>query len=211
METIVIVAVFLILSRLFRKQLPKIIGNGGERLVSWNLDELGKDEYKVLNNMYLQSQGNTYGTQIDHVVISRFGVFVIETKGHGGWIFGNANDEKWTEVVYHKKYRFYNPLRQNYAHLKAVEMIVKPRFSNLPVIGFVVFPSARKLQVTGSNFVGNTRDIVNKIREYKTPFISGVERDEIYQAIVDKNITNDELRAGHTQQVQLLKATRENK
>lgn len=37
-------------------------------------------------------------TQVDHILVSRFGVFVIETKDYSGWIFANAADAKWTSV-----------------------------------------------------------------------------------------------------------------
>jgi len=62
-------------------------------------------------------------TQVDHVIVSRFGVFVIETKNMTGWIFGDERSRKWTQTLYRKKYPFQNPLRQNYKHVKAVESI----------------------------------------------------------------------------------------
>ena len=61
-------------------------------------------------------------TQIDHVFVSRFGVFVVETKNMGGWIFGEPNQHRWTQVLPGgRKQQFQNPLRQNHRHVKAVE------------------------------------------------------------------------------------------
>lgn len=62
-------------------------------------------------------------TQVDHVIVSRFGVFVIETKNHKGWVFGEERSRKWAQVIYRNKYQFLNPLRQNYKHLKAVQEV----------------------------------------------------------------------------------------
>jgi restriction system protein len=45
---------------------------------------------------------------------------VIETKNVDGWIFGRENDAKWTRVLFDKKWRFQNPLRQNYRHTRAL-------------------------------------------------------------------------------------------
>ena len=59
-------------------------------------------------------------TQIDHIVVSAFGIFVIETKNVAGWIFGRENDAKWTQVLFGKKWRFQNLLRQNYRHTRAL-------------------------------------------------------------------------------------------
>lgn len=60
-------------------------------------------------------------TQIDHVVIARCGVFVIETKTMAGRIFGDARQARWTQVLPGHKTRFQNPLRQNYKHIKVIE------------------------------------------------------------------------------------------
>ena len=73
--------------------------------------------YHVLNDIYLPlDDGLT--TQIDHVVVSPFGVFVIETKTYKGWIFGNSRDAQWTQALPKRKSRFQNPLRQNYLHVQ---------------------------------------------------------------------------------------------
>src|SRR5262245_49165760 len=55
-------------------------------------------------------------SEIDHLIVSRFGLFVIELKDHSGWIFGDENDAYWTAVYFRKKFSFQNPLRQNYGH-----------------------------------------------------------------------------------------------
>ncbi len=60
-------------------------------------------------------------TQIDHIFVSRYGVFVVETKNMSGWIFGNERDRQWTQRFRNgHKTRLQNPLRQNYRHTKAV-------------------------------------------------------------------------------------------
>lgn len=60
-------------------------------------------------------------TEVDHILVSRFGVFVIETKDFSGWIFANASDAGWTQVHYRRKFTFQNPIRQNFRHLRAVQ------------------------------------------------------------------------------------------
>jgi restriction system protein len=71
-----------------------------------------------MNSVTLPTGNGT--TQIDHILISRFGVFVIETKHYKGWIFGDASNPKWTQVVFRKKSRFQNPIHQNYKHVTTV-------------------------------------------------------------------------------------------
>jgi hypothetical protein len=88
-------------------------------------------EQKTAFKMWLTLDSNTYHgftdliipspsgtTQIDHVVVSPYGIFIIETKNKGGWIFGDEKSAKWTQTFRRKKYSFQNPLRQTYRHKK---------------------------------------------------------------------------------------------
>jgi restriction system protein len=75
-------------------------------------------QYRIFNNIIIQTERGS--TQIDHVIVSKYGLFAIETKDKTGWIFGDPDQERWTQVIYNKKQPFQNPLRQNYRHTKAL-------------------------------------------------------------------------------------------
>lgn len=93
--------------------------NDGEAKVSRALKgRFGPPDYHLLNHVTLSTSGDS--TQIDHILVSRFGVFVIETKDLGGWIFGDASSASWTQVLFKAKFRFQNPIHQNYKHVCAV-------------------------------------------------------------------------------------------
>ncbi|MDD9997511.1 MAG: NERD domain-containing protein [Gammaproteobacteria bacterium] len=84
---------------------------------------LPKSIYTPIHDVTLPTPDGT--TQIDHIFVSRFGVFVVETKNMAGWIFGGERDRQWTQMFRGgKKARFLNPLRQNYRHVKAVEAAI---------------------------------------------------------------------------------------
>lgn len=103
-------------------RLPVVKGMFGELFVALMLRLfLDKRRYHRLHNVTLPTIDGT--TQIDHVVVSEFGIFVIETKNMRGWIFGSENQAQWTQKIYRKNVRFQNPLRQNYKHTKAVEAV----------------------------------------------------------------------------------------
>lgn len=99
---------------------PMLAGRLGEAKVRRMNVELPVGEYTDVGEVTLALQDGTT-TQIDHVVVSRFGVFVIETKMYDGWIFGSAKSKKWTQQLYNKKSQFQNPIRQNWRHVKALE------------------------------------------------------------------------------------------
>ncbi|WP_201585705.1 NERD domain-containing protein [Psychrobacter jeotgali] len=81
--------------------------------------KLEKEVYHRLNNITLPLS-NGGSTQIDHVIVSVYGIFVIETKNYKGWIFGNEKQKQWTQVIMGRKYKFQNPLQQNYLHIKTL-------------------------------------------------------------------------------------------
>ncbi|WP_201508950.1 NERD domain-containing protein [Psychrobacter alimentarius] len=82
--------------------------------------KLDKDVYHRLNNVTLP-RGNGGSTQIDHVIVSVYGIFVIETKNYKGWIYGSETQRQWTQSFPNgSKFKFQNPLRQNYLHIKTL-------------------------------------------------------------------------------------------
>ena len=88
---------------------PKFIGKVGENKVARILNSLPR-EYKVVNNVIIPNQRGT--SQIDHIVLSPYGIFVIETKNYSGWIFGNEQSEKWKQTFKTTQGNyFYNPLK----------------------------------------------------------------------------------------------------
>ena len=97
-------------------------GRIGEEWVRDTLERLDQEQFAVMRNVILPFGGKT--TEIDAIVFSRFGIFVIEVKTWSGWIFGQRGDKTWT-VAYPggRKKRFGNPLRQNHGHVKALAAV----------------------------------------------------------------------------------------
>ena len=100
---------------------PSQKGKRGERLVAMRLRKGLSDEYLILNDIYLPLPDGTT-TQIDHIVVSQYGVFVDETKTYSGWIFGDEKSKDWTQSIYRKKSRFQNPMRQNFNLLQSLNL-----------------------------------------------------------------------------------------
>jgi hypothetical protein len=97
--------------------------NRGEALLSHvALTNFGPPDYHLMNHVTLPMNDGT--TQVDHILVSRFGVFVIEAKDYKGWIFANANQANWTQVLFNWKFRFQNPIFQNLRHVRAVRELL---------------------------------------------------------------------------------------
>jgi len=85
----------------------------GEKATTFRLWlSLNRDVYRRFDHLILPSSNGT--TQIDHLIVSEFGLFIVETKNKTGWIFGSPDQPYWTQVIYDNKYRFQNPLHQTF-------------------------------------------------------------------------------------------------
>jgi restriction system protein len=119
-EFVGIVVFGLVLVAFFVVRSPWFKGARGEAHVNSALRRLlDENDYQLFKDLTLPCRDGT--TQVDHIVVSPFGVFVIETKNMKGWIYGGADQPRWTQVIYGHKSQFQNPIRQNYKHVKAVQ------------------------------------------------------------------------------------------
>ena len=114
------------------------IGKYGETLTARKLkvsNFLG-NKGKILRNLYLPTEeGGT--SEIDLIYITQKGILVIESKNYSGWIFGRQYDQYWTQSLpNHSKNRFYNPIRQNYNHIKWLQQYLE---LDIPLFSFIVF------------------------------------------------------------------------
>ena len=176
-----------------------------ERFVTSRLKSyLDNGDYAIINNVLLPSNGNIKTSQIDHIIISIYGIFCIETKSHSGWIFGSRNCRRWTQVLYRSKFPVRNPFLQNYSHIKAIELALGKEKIRVPIISLVVFPSADKIIVEDTDEVGNMDHIIGKILSYDVKKYKYSECQEMIRQILLVNIIDDESRAEHIREVQEL-------
>ena len=161
----------LVIPLLFLKaflQNPKVKGRIGERAVRSVIGkDLDEETYIEFHDLIIPSRSGT--TQIDHIYVSIFGIFVIETKNYTGWIFGSEKQSKWTQVVYKQKHYFQNPLHQNYAHIKALSELLQ-----LPEEKFhsmVVFLGDCELKTQMPPNVCRIRQAASYIRRFQTTLL----------------------------------------
>lgn len=123
----------------FKAFKPFLKGKMGEFAVSTHVKlYLDKEKYTLLNDCTLPD-GQNKTTQIDHILFSPYGIFVIETKNYKGWIFGGERQKTWTQKIYKKSYKFQNPLHQNYKHQKVLEDILTDILEPTLIHSIVVF------------------------------------------------------------------------
>lgn len=94
---------------------------------------------KIYHDVYLKNIHGNY-TQIDCVLVTDFGIIVIEIKDYSGWIFGDGNKKYWTKLLNYGKerYQFYSPIFQNKNHILALKEQSKT-VHELPIISVIIF------------------------------------------------------------------------
>ena len=85
------------------------------RSISKNLN---KNEYHLINDISMPTLSGA--TQIDHLIVSPYGIFVVDTKYMKGWIFGGEHEKDWVQSTSSGKFKFQNPLHKNHKHIKAL-------------------------------------------------------------------------------------------
>lgn len=114
-----LVKIIKFLFRIPKHDRPK--GNAGEKRVGRILRTLNDKEYRVINDITIRNKDENT-TQIDHVVVSIYGIFVIETKDYKGQIYGKEDDYKWVQFFNrNSKFPFLNPIIQNQGHITALK------------------------------------------------------------------------------------------
>ena len=111
---------------LFRKVVVAMkegTGGLGEYLIEYGIEH-GKlpGRIEVFRNVLVpRKKGPTDESEVDVLLLHETGLYVIESKNYSGWIFGSEGQRQWTQTLEGgKKERFYNPIMQNRAHVRAL-------------------------------------------------------------------------------------------
>jgi hypothetical protein len=104
-QLLIIIIIAFFVFRLISRS-PKYKGASGEKKVAGKLEKLIDqiEGARIFHNLILETPDGS--TQIDHLVLSTTGIFVIETKNMSGWIFGGDKQRMWTQTIYMKKQNF---------------------------------------------------------------------------------------------------------
>ncbi len=179
------------------------IGKDGEKEVSLVLSSLPQ-EYLVVNNVIIPDQmtdpERKHTTQIDHIVVSPFGIFVIETKNYKGWIFGSEKSKEWKEVFKTTpEHYFYNPIKQNWGHIYALAEHLQLKTRVFKPI--VVFSDGCKLNVETTTPVIYLSQLKGLILSYIAEIIPRKDVARIYDRLNKIILAGEEVENKHIQSI----------
>jgi hypothetical protein len=192
---------FIILMAIFGTVLkfPKAKGWFGELLVKLYLNKLKQPEYYTLHNILLET-GENKTSQIDHIVISVYGIFLIETKHYKGIITGNDKDQFWIQHLGWNQYQFYNPVKQNAGHIRALKKILKDQY--IPkYISIICFSSFTNLKATSNTPVIHLSSLLKTIQMYKYKVMKAEDVKMFYHLIKSANRNNPKAIKMHIERI----------
>lgn len=182
-------------------------GIAGERRVSKSLNsKLDTTKYRVIDDLTLPTHTGT--TQIDHIVVSRYGVFVVETKNMSGWIFGGAAQRNWTQVVNGGKTSFRSPIHQNIGHLRALQnqLNIEGRYLH-NIVAFA--GEAEPKTEFPDNVTWDAGALINRIEGFNRSVFSDGEVSKFVAILSEREFRTDaETRRSHIKHVQAIVAQR---
>lgn len=185
--------------------LNDIILDTGTKLEKYQPQIYGVDNFK-----HITRNGKVYSvihqtTQLDHIIVSNYGIFVIETKNHKGFIFGDLNGAVWTQTFRGAgHFTFYNPVQQNEGHLRNLskQTGIKRNF----MTGMIVFTNPEaNLENVKCPFCYTVDQLYNAILSFNKPIWNNKQVVRVIQAIEKLNSNSYFKAKQHEEYVQHLK------
>jgi len=141
--------------------------------------KLDKNQYHLNKNVTLPTEDGT--TQIDHIIVSEYGIFIVETKNLKGWIFGNEKQRFWSQKIYKHTNKFQNPLHQNYKHIKTIQNALN--IESNKIFSLIVFTGDSTFKTEMPENVKHGVSYLDYIKSKTRKIISQKEVTEIIASI----------------------------
>ena len=142
---------------------------------------LEKSRYTVLNDVTIPSGGGT--VHIDHIVVSKYGIFVIESQYAQGWVSGGEFQEQWKQYHLRHNTHFDNPMHRNSLQLQALQHLLKVPSSILQPV--VVLVGQKGFKKTMPENLLQPEKLIPYLRRKGQQRLDGDQADRLLKAIED--------------------------
>lgn len=180
------------------------VGKRGEKKVTKILHQIAakpKNQFQVIDDAYLPLYDKT--TQVDHILIGRFGIAVVETKALNGEIYGNESDKNWVHIAGGNRNKFYNPLLQNKTHVDCIRHILnKQKIHRVRIDSLIVFSEKNAMLHIPKGMPVITLNLLKKyFRKPRYRQDEGIDVQAVYQALTDARVTDKDRIKKHNSNV----------
>lgn len=158
--------------------------------------------YIVFSDLIIPSVSKSIkSTQIDHVVVSLYGIFCIETKAHRGNIYGGSGQKYWKQYLGNSIYELYSPMRQNKHHVESLEYLLRSRLK-APVHSYLVFPHAYNVKLDGQRRDFSIDSTIDRILGHSRLIYTPEDVEAIAKGLALVSSHADRFRGDHIDAVQ---------
>ncbi|MYL49311.1 NERD domain-containing protein [Halobacillus litoralis] len=183
------------------EEVSKRKGEIGEYKINIQLDQMPKEYLHMSDLMIKNSKAKSDYSQIDHILITDFGIFVIETKNYQGTVYGGKDRKTWSV---NGKFKMMNPFYQNYGHIQALISVIGKEYEDR-MISIVSFTKRCTFKIDSdlrdikqnqlivydvelSEFINRKINVQKLI--HKEPLLTNIEINNIYDQINKHHITD---------------------
>lgn len=145
---------------------------------------LEKNRFTILNDVVLPAGGGT--VNIDHLVVSRFGVFVIESQYASGLVTGTEFQDRWKQQHWGRSIRMENPVHQN-----AVQAEILGRLLDMPsskIHPVVVLTGHKGMKSQAPAHLVTAENLISYIRRKGIHVFQPEQADRILKAIEEVRV-----------------------
>lgn len=189
-------------------QMTENRGIRGEYETYEALKRFAADGARFLFNLYIPS-GNGGTTEIDLLMLTTRGIFVIESKNMAGEIWGSVHEHDWTQKLRRSsgellQNSFYSPIRQNAGHIHHLRRLVGER---VPLYSFVIFSNLSKLHIdipAGQATVVRRCEAASAVQillQRAPRFLTPAEVDALYQRLLPYTHASSEVKRRHLERL----------
>ncbi|MBA2839961.1 hypothetical protein HNP87_000473 [Methanococcus maripaludis] len=166
------------ITSLSKHSLSPISGKLNEYPLSLFLRNLDKSDYSILKDYNLDCNGDS--SVIDYIIVSKYGIFVINSKNMSGTITHNGG--KWIQKLNGSENLIENPVLETYnlVNLLKKEVIA---VKDIEIIPIIIFNATSKLDFNLEGII-NSPEIIRKIKSYNNPIIAQKKRESIIYSLL---------------------------
>lgn len=165
----------------WKKKSVEEIGAEGEAAVADIIGETKEGVRYVLNDYMVEDEGKS--SQINHILINKYGVFVIETKNYSGRIYGSEAQREWTQVLNfgRTKNLLYSPVKQNATHIYRLKKLLP---KNTSITSLIVMVQNNTEYIKASNIIklSQLKKCLSKLKE---EVLSEEEMKDIFDRLIE--------------------------
>ncbi|MCH1981795.1 NERD domain-containing protein [Ruminococcus sp. OA3] len=177
-------------------------GARGEYRTSYELEKANFYK-KFIFNCYVPNYKNEL-TEIDIIMLSTKGIFVVENKNYAGWIFGDENSKNWCQTLNGKKSFFYNPIKQNKSHIKNLNRVLEQDIANLQSLITFNRSELKKIAVESDNIhvmnINQIKKFISKCNKQENIYTEE-EVNDLHNKLIPYTQVSEEDKQKHIERI----------